>query len=331
MRNLFKRNGTYYFVKRVDGKQIWKSLKTKDRKEAERRLRKLTATKPDTVADFAKVWLTRFVALNRTAQNQKLAEQRLNDFILPVVGSVSLADIGASHIRGVRLRAEQNGLKPLTVKHILSDFRALLNAAVEEGKLEAVPSFKRILPKIRGKIAKALSDVQIKELLKQASPFQAFVIKLGMYTGLRYGEMRSLRWADVHWTPFPHLVVVGKGGKKRTVPLIPEAQALLTPSANGYVLSRRPLNADSIFRPLNANLTFHFTVHMLRHTFCTRMLSAGYNREALRLWLGHSTIRLIETTYGHCSDDVMVSSLSRLNINPFESANAQELAKGAKR
>jgi hypothetical protein len=53
------------------------------------------------------------------------------------------------------------------------------------------------------------------------------------YTGLRWGELRALRWSDVRETPYAQVVVSRshdggtKSGKAREVPLLPEALDVL--------------------------------------------------------------------------------------------------------
>lgn len=347
MKNLMLRNGVYYFVQVRNGKQVWKSLRTKDLEEAKRKL--LGHVKPETieadsVGEFASLWIEHFVKLNRNPANVLTAQRRLKKYILPVVGETPLNGVSASSIRALRVFCESLGASPLSVRHILSDFRNLLNCAHEDGRINSVPSFKRLMPKIPEKSPKALNREQVEELLAVAKPEYRVALELALYTGCRWGELRRLKWSDVRELPFPHLrLVAGKNGKQRTIPLLPEAESVLleirtrwgkdkvkyTKHDRGdHVLPIRPHGPGSFVQYLKPQLSFPFHFHMLRHTFCTWMLETGYNKEMLRLWLGHSTIRLIEETYGHLTDDLMVSGLSEIQ-NPFANgANGSSVKAG---
>lgn len=332
MQNLHNRNGVWYWVYKERGRQHWKSLKTKDLDEAKRKLAYLQG-KTETVDEFSAVWIEEFVSLNRKPENVLTAKRRVGKYISPSVGSVPLKEVNASTIRALRLFVESKGVKPLTVRHVLSDFRNLLNCAHEAGHIPSVPSFKRLLPRIPEKAPKALNREQVEELLSVAKPAYRVALELALYTGCRWGELKRLKWSDVRELPYPHLrLVAGKNGKQRTVPLLPEALKVLdeikeqwgtkgakyTKQERGeYVLPLRPVGPGSFVQYLKPQLSFPFHFHMLRHSFCTWMLEAGYNKEMLRMWLGHSTIRLIEETYGHLTDEAMVSGLEGIN-NPFK-------------
>ena len=51
--------------------------------------------------------------------------------------------------------------------------------------------------------------------------------------------------------------------------------------------------------------------HTLRHTFATRYIERGMNPKTLQIILGHSTIQLTMNLYGHVTDDVLISEMSK--------------------
>jgi len=349
MKNLVLRKGTYYVRYMRDGKQVWKSLRTKDKEEAERAATMFQAVLPTpntsprgrqgTVTAFSRKWIRDYVELSRSPYNVKLAQQRLDTHILPAIGSIKLSELTGGDIRKLRKTLERKGLAVHTVRHILSDLRALLNVAVaEEQVLEFSPFSSKVMPKVDEPVAQVLSEEQLEAILSNCLPHWADLVLMGLYTGCRYGELRDLQWSQVRELPQPHLRLgktstgKTKSGKTRTVPLIPEAVAILKrlskykgKTLEKHPKSRRVLKSDGVhvfpYRPNYADafvcllvkkVKFKWHFHQLRHTFCTRMLEQGYNKESLRLWLGHSTIKLIETTYGHLTDEAVYLELQRV-------------------
>lgn len=127
---------------------------------------------------------------------------------------------------------------------------------------------------------------------------------LALHTGLRRMEILNLRSADVDLNK-SKLSVVGKGGKRRVVPLNPVAQKVVRelmsrPTSDGFLFHSRTGNTLShkqgAFQSAvsAAEITdLHF--HDLRHTFSTRM-RALTDPFTLKELLGHSKI---ETTEGY--------------------------------
>lgn len=128
-------------------------------------------------------------------------------------------------------------------------------------------------------------------------------------TGLRVSELVSLRRQNVN----PHrqtLVIKGKGGRERTVPLNEAAQGAL---ANWIALRDiDPIYSQSAFlfpsrskqgfmtrqrfsQHLNdvakaAGILLKITPHILRHAFATHLLAHGVDLRSLQQMLGHADI-----------------------------------------
>jgi site-specific recombinase XerD len=136
--------------------------------------------------------------------------------------------------------------------------------------------------------------------------------------GLRSGEMRGLRVADINWEERT-LRVEGKArpGRPAPVRLVPFS-VLATRSLRAYLREREKLPGDVVFAdrhglPLTrrnmvlimerlrarANLkTARGSWHDLRHAFVTEMLRSGADAEHLRRMLGHRDQRML-ARYAH--------------------------------
>jgi site-specific recombinase XerD len=165
---------------------------------------------------------------------------------------------------------------------------------------------------------------------------EAFVIHLGLSTGLRVAEMANLRLADLQLSgPWRSVVVQrGKGGKRRVVrisrdckqrclafieakqaagePVRMDAPVFYSP-ATGEALTTRAL--QKAFKRLvrKAGLGNAHSFHALRHTYGTRLCRASNNNLRLvQRQMGHDSI---ETTalYLHVENQEVERALAKLS------------------
>ncbi|RZM26111.1 MAG: recombinase XerD, partial [Sphingomonas sp.] len=126
-------------------------------------------------------------------------------------------------------------------------------------------------------------------------------------SGLRATELVSLPRAAVH-PDRPFLILRGKGGRERLVPISDRARAAvalwrthvaadqpwLFPSGKGH-LSR--IRLYQIVKALAAEAGVppdRVSPHVLRHAFATHLLAGGADLRALQAMLGHADIATTE-------------------------------------
>ncbi|HWA83327.1 MAG TPA: site-specific integrase [Fimbriimonadaceae bacterium] len=146
-----------------------------------------------------------------------------------------------------------------------------------------------------------------------------------LYAGLRYGELRALRWGAVDlaggtirvresWDAKEGSIAPKTRTSQRTTPM----PALL----RDHLMDRRLLVEDSgedvlVFgqaygRPFQANVIYRradrawskvglgrLRLHQARHTYASFMIAAGVNAKALSSFMGHSSIKVTFDLYGH--------------------------------
>ena len=111
----------------------------------------------------------------------------------------------------------------------------------DEGELDTNPLADAKPPKLDAKVTPALTDDQLKRLIKACNGKALIdrrdeaVIRLMTETGLRAGELLAMQLADVDLTQGVATVRRGKGGKGRVVPFGPQTAAAI----DRYVRTRR--------------------------------------------------------------------------------------------
>lgn len=130
--------------------------------------------------------------------------------------------------------------------------------------------------------------------------------RLTIAVGFRSAELRAARWQDVDFYR-KEITIIGKGGKKRVVPLLPAAEkvlrALSRPNATPYLVHRSdgsPFGKWSgpIETMTQAAGIENLTWHDLRRTCGCRLLQDRKLRmEEVSAWLGHSSVKVTERVY----------------------------------
>jgi integrase/recombinase XerD len=169
------------------------------------------------------------------------------------------------------------------------------------------PGAERKLPKVldRGAVEALFAEIERRKLEKgdAASHRLAALVELLYGSGLRATELVSLpRHAIAPGKPF--IILKGKGGKERLVPISDRAQEAVKAWA-GNVSRESPwlfpsgakhltrVRLYQLLRELGAAVGIppeRISPHVLRHAFATHLLEGGADLRALQLLLGHSDI-----------------------------------------
>jgi integrase/recombinase XerC len=200
------------------------------------------------------------------------------------------------------LDAWQITLGPLsreTQRAYKGQVRGFFRWAVEDAHLlEASPADVLILPRAPRHMPRPIPERDLELALESAPQPVRLWLELAAFAGARAMEIAVLERPDVldDGQP-PALVLHGKGGKVRVVPLAPRLLRDLVDfglPARGrlFWVSGRPVSAKKVSELSNRFLHragIASTIHTLRHRFATRMLSAGANVRQVQELLGHAS------------------------------------------
>jgi len=177
-----------------------------------------------------------------------------------------------------------------------------------------------------------LSREEEKRLLKVCSehsnPYLSWIVQIALYTGMRKGEIMSLRRNQVDVTRRIVKLDETKNGTSRIVPLIKAAQRAFTEAINHPI---RPIDTDLLFpgapgrdgkrRPYEMSPAWytvkkkaeledlHF--HDLRHEAVSRLVEAGLGDQEVAAISGHKTMQMLKR-YTHLRAEDLVSKLDKL-------------------
>ncbi|HYM81558.1 MAG TPA: hypothetical protein VEY91_09120, partial [Candidatus Limnocylindria bacterium] len=99
-------------------------------------------------------------------------------------------------LRRYRLWLEQHHLSPQSVAHQLAEARCFFNWAADTDLIDRSPVPRRLLPKIQERPPDRLTDEEVEAVVRIQEPY-AFVVRLALGTGLRWGELTRAKSSDI--------------------------------------------------------------------------------------------------------------------------------------
>jgi integrase len=330
--SLFRRGKTYWARAQRDNREIRRSLKTKDRKTAERRARlwlneldaiawgeKPRRSYPDAEEKFIREHL--ITIKPRAARRYGDSLKHLSEHF----GDKTLCQITSAELSSFETKRRGDGVSPSTIRRDLACLSSLLTSCVDWEWLDAniVPAYLRRRSK-RGLKEGAprtryLTEAEETALLEAATPDVRRSIVLAIDTGLRREELFSLRWNQVDVERgIITTTTMTKSGRLRSVPL-PERSREILPALidiAGYVL----INPDTGKRYLQMNKGFkaavrragiaHLQWHDLRRTAGCRWLQRdGKSIMEVSMLLGHSSVQVTEQRYAFLESERVAASI----------------------
>lgn len=211
------------------------------------------------------------------------------------------------------------GISARSQARLIAGIRSFFKFLRLEGLVERDPTELIESPKIGRHLPDVLSveeiDLMIEALPadKPESPRNHAIIETMYGSGLRVSELVELKMSRISFDE-GYIIIEGKGGKQRLVPVSPVALGLIRdylPMRNSgpvkkgaedtLFLNRRgaPLTRVMVFYiirdlALLAGIKKKVSPHTLRHSFATHLLEGGANLRAIQEMLGHESIATTE-------------------------------------
>jgi integrase/recombinase XerD len=228
------------------------------------------------------------------------------------------------------LAAATRRLAPRTVARRLSAIRQFYRFLLTDGMRGDDPSSGLDAPRLGRPLPKLLSEAEVARLIEAAEAWPGeegvrlrAILELLYATGLRISELTTLSLAAAQRDP-RFLLVRGKGGKERIVPLSPPSRQALTtylacrphflpeggpsrylfPSRGreGYLTRQR---CGQLLKELALAASLdpaRLSPHVLRHAFATHLLDHGADLRSVQQMLGHADIATTQI-YTHVQGD----------------------------
>ena len=256
-----------------------------------------------------------------------------------------LDDVTRSSIEEYLVFCDAQGLSKSTRARRLSAIKQLYRFAFEEGLRSDNPAIQISGPGQDKRLPKILSIEEVDRLLSAARSLgrneadrirNTCLMELLYATGMRVSELVGLPVSATRGDP-RLLLILGKGGKERMVPLSPDARDALAlwirirDEAQAAATAAKKPPPKFLFpsRGKEGHLTRHrfyllikeiavaagvdptkVTPHTLRHAFATHLLAGGADLRAIQTMLGHADVATTEI-YTH----VLEARLSELVLD----------------
>ena len=279
---------------------------------------------PEKLAQLVQAWLIWMRAERRfSALSLEAYARDLEQFFafLAIYGGTGVDLATLERVDRLTLRAwmaeqRRRGKSADSVNRNLSALKSFYAFADRQGQLSNVPIQAQRGPKRDQVLPKAANQQEVQKLidtLRQgaqqdwtvARDYAAFLLMYGC--GLRIAEALSLRYQDLVTLGDGVLHLVGKGGKERRLPVLPQvaqacaayvqicphpfvAKGPLFLGKRGGALNPRLLQGRLATLRSDLNLPETLTPHALRHAFATHLLARGANLRDIQELLGHGTL-----------------------------------------
>jgi integrase/recombinase XerD len=221
-------------------------------------------------------------------------------------------------------------LMPRTLARRISAMRQFYKFLLIEGVRRHDPTAELDTPRLGRPLPKILSETEIERLIAAARAWPGdegmrvhCVIELLYATGLRISELVTLPLAAARRDP-RFLLIAGKGGKERVVPLSEPGRAALSAYLDcreRFLVDSRPsrwlfpsrARAGHLTRQRSGQLLKELAVaagldpdrlspHVLRHAFASHLLDHGADLRSVQQMLGHADIATTQI-YTHVLTD----------------------------
>ena len=360
--NIYKRKdgmyeGRYVIGRKPDGKTKlgyiygYHYIKVRDslllKKAALVALSRKGAVKHRTFAQWSETWRQNELIGSVKPSSYQTYLNILKYHLVPAFGQYLITSLTAEIIQNYIELLEERGFARSSIQGIIRLLSTIMRSAQQEGIIRRNPCQKI---RLRGggiSNQRVLNRQEQKRLVNSLQNERSVPALLGLYTGMRLGEICALRWEDINWEQKVIYIrrtvqrlksndfngnanrtklFVGSPKSKSSERTVPVPQFILKILRNmekdtdrlGYIfgIAEQPAEPRTIQRRFasqarrNGIQGVHF--HTLRHSFATRMLELGIDVKTVSVLLGHSSVRMTMDFYMHSLNENQRQAVKRL-------------------
>ena len=320
MAHRYKRGKTWWVEYYLNGKQVHKSLKTKDdavarylTNEIENDILRGENPLPKENITVSQVYEEYQSYLKNRIAESTIATYR--SFIVPFIKQLKSPYIGNIHESSVTNyisnKFKTDKITPRTANHILKYVKTMLSFAKSRNYIKENPLEKVKLYRIEKSPPKFLDKSEIAKILTAAKGETLCpMIATALYTGMRLGELKRLKKEDVDLKRGIITVMLSKSRKFRTIPIHKDLKDILSIAALPFDTS----NIRRVFKRIQRNAgVAGIGWHTFRHTFASHLTMNGVDLVTVGKYLGHADISTT-TIYSHLSQSHVNQAIDKLGI-----------------
>jgi integrase len=282
--------------------------------------------------------------MSKKEDSWKKEEEHFRLYLEPVLAEKPLKDIKPLTLERVKKNILDAGRSPRFLQYVFATFRQVWNMARRDGLVsEESPTRAVKIQKIENKRTRFLSPEEAEELLaylKRGNPTIHDMAFLSLFSGMRFGEVKSLKWGAVDLDRNLITIFDAKGGKSRTAFMTSEVKEMLTgrkkenpealvfPTHDGREYTDTPTTFREAVEAMgfNEGITDHrqkVVFHTLRHSYASWLAEAGTDIYTIGKLLGHSTVQM-SARYAHLGPGAMQEAVKKLPSLTTRDQAAQE-------
>lgn len=305
-----------------------------------------------TVEEWFTVWL-RDYQTHITPRTIQTYSGVIRLHIVPIIGNIKMAKLTSVHVRRVISTMNEKGLSANYIHHTHGVMSVAFNAAVDSKIIKSNPAEGIKTPRRIKKPLNIVDRERVPDFITAAmEDVNGRAIVFLLMTGLRVGEERALRWADIDFDAARMNVErqlplkTGKGftapkdGSVRTIELPPEAVQLLKQQKIAQAEARlkagdrwkeNDTTTDLVFRAESghylAESVMHKAVkavgekiglpglhpHDLRHSYAVAALRSGIDVKTVQNNLGHKNAAMTLDVYAAYTSDAGKTGASKFS------------------
>ncbi len=250
-------------------------------------------------------------------------------------GQLPLNKIVPEMIEDYKIARLKAGLKPISINRHLDCGQTLYSKAIDWNYCSFNP-FKKVdrFSEAGTEKQRILTKSEEERLLRACPDYLKNILAIGLWTGMRRGELLPLKWADVHFDKALIRVALPKEGKSKEVPINDELMAVLKSlrskaGGNEYVFTNPTTGTcykdpkRSFHSACTAAEIIGLRFHDLRHSFITREIQAGVQSQIIMSITGHTTEKTFRR-YAHPQQEDRLRAVQLLCKNPAKNPDENE-------